>query len=323
MGANTPALTFHVLCATVYDIMLAHYGVERGLDDPQTARSYNDNIPYTPKWQEQITGVAAESVITIARQFAETAAKTEGKSMIIIGAGVNQWYNTDMTYRAAMNLLILCGTIGQSGGGWAHYVGQEKVRPQSGWATLAFASDWVRPPRHMNTTSYFYMHSDQWRYEKVKVDSLVSPLYKKDEWSKLTLLDCNIKSQRMGWLPASPEFDRNPLQLCKEAAANQMDVPSYVTSKLHSGELNLASEDLDDTKNCPKNLFIWRANLIGSSAKGVEYFMKHLLGAQNSVFGKELKIQQRTRQKKWLKKVNMLIILMQILWLFTTLCGLN
>ena len=278
-----------VLCATVYDIMLAHYGVERGLDDPQTARSYNDNIPYTPKWQEQITGVAAESVITIARQFAETAAKTEGKSMIIIGAGVNQWYNTDMTYRAAMNLLILCGTIGQSGGGWAHYVGQEKVRPQSGWATLAFASDWVRPPRHMNTTSYFYMHSDQWRYEKVKVDSLVSPLYKKDEWSKLTLLDCNIKSQRMGWLPASPEFDRNPLQLCKEAAANQMDVPSYVTSKLHSGELNLASEDLDDTKNCPKNLFIWRANLIGSSAKGVEYFMKHLLGAQNSVFGKELK----------------------------------
>jgi nitrate reductase alpha subunit len=92
-----------------------------------------------------------------------------------------------------------------------------------------------------------------------------------------------------GWLPASPEFDRNPLQLCKEAAANQMDVPSYVTSKLHSGELNLASEDLDDTKNCPKNLFIWRANLIGSSAKGVEYFMKHLLGAQNSVFGKELK----------------------------------
>jgi len=80
--------------------MLAHYGVERGLDDPQTARSYNDNIPYTPKWQEQITGVAAESVITIARQFAETAAKTEGKSMIIIGAGVNQWYNTDMTYRA-------------------------------------------------------------------------------------------------------------------------------------------------------------------------------------------------------------------------------
>lgn len=278
-----------MLCATVYDIMLAHYGVERGLNDPNAAKDYSDNAPYTPKWQEQITGVPADSVVAVARQFAETAAKTEGKSMVIIGAGVNQWYNTDMTYRAAMNLLILCGTIGKSGGGWAHYVGQEKVRPQSGWATLAFASDWIRPPRHMNTTSYFYMHSDQWRYEKVKVDSLISPLHQKDKWSELTLLDCNIKSQRMGWLPASPEFDKNPLQICQEAEANQLEVADYLTSQLQSGKIKLASEDLDQNGNSPKNLFIWRANLIGSSAKGVEYFMKHLLGAQNSVFGGDLK----------------------------------
>lgn len=278
-----------VLCATVYDIMLAHYGVERGLNDPETARDYNDDIPYTPKWQEKITGVPAERVVTVARQFADTAAKTEGKSMIIIGAGVNQWYNTDMTYRAAMNLLILCGTVGQSGGGWAHYVGQEKVRPQTGWSTIAFASDWIRPPRHMNATSYFYMHSNQWRYERVKVDNLISPLHKGDDLNKLTLLDCNIKSQRMGWLPASPEFDQNPLQICKNAAQNKMDVSEYITHKLHHNELNLASEDLDKDGNGPKNLFIWRANLIGSSAKGVEYFMKYLLGAQNSVFGEDLK----------------------------------
>lgn len=278
-----------VMCATVFDIMLAHYGVERGLNDEHTARSYEDNIPYTPKWQEQITGVAAEKVITVARQFAETAEKTEGKSMIIIGAGVNQWYNTDMTYRAAMNMLILCGTVGQSGGGWAHYVGQEKVRPQSGWATLAFASDWIRPPRHMNTTSYFYMHSDQWRYEKVKVDSMLSPLFKKERWKDLTLLDCNIKSQRMGWLPTSPEFDRSSLQICRDAEKANMKVADYITDQLHTGKLNLASEDLDKEENSPKSLFIWRANVMGSSAKGIEYFMKYLLGAQNSVFGKDLK----------------------------------
>ena len=290
-----------VLCATVFDIMLAHYGVDRNLGDSDTAKSYEDNVPYTPKWQEQITGVPADKVITVARQFADTAMKTKGKSMIIIGAGVNQWFNSDMTYRAAMNLLILCGTVGKSGGGWAHYVGQEKLRPQTGWATLAFANDWVRPPRQMNTTSYFYMHSDQWRYEKVKVDSLVSPLFKKDKWSDLTLLDCNIKSQRMGWLPSSPEFDINPLKLTKEAEKNNVDVADYITDKLHKGELNLASEDLDKDGNGPKNLFIWRANLIGSSAKGVEYFMKHLLGAQNSVFGKDLKEldQPLPQYQKW------------------------
>ena len=144
-----------VYCTTVFDLMVAHYGVDRGLDDAQTAKLYTDNIPYTPAWQEQITGVPANQVITVARQFADNAAKTEGRSMIIIGAGVNQWYNTDMTYRSAINLLMLCGTVGKSGGGWSHYVGQEKVRPQTGWGTLAFASDWVRPTRQMNSTSYF------------------------------------------------------------------------------------------------------------------------------------------------------------------------
>ena len=53
---------------------------------------------------------------------------------------------------------MMCGTVGVSGGGWAHYVGQEKLRPQTGWLMLAFALDWVRPPRQMNGTSFFYAH---------------------------------------------------------------------------------------------------------------------------------------------------------------------
>ena len=207
-----------VLCTTIFDLMVANYGVDRGFDDPNTAKAYTDNIPYTPAWQEQITGVPANQIITVARQFAENAAKTEGRSMIIIGAGVNQWYHTDMPYRSAIHLLILCGTVGQSGGGWSHYVGQEKVRPQTGWATLAFASDWCRPPRQMNSTSYFYMHSDQWRYEKVRVDEHLSPLADKKKWEELTLLDCNIQSQRMGWLPVSPQWNTNSLDICRLAA---------------------------------------------------------------------------------------------------------
>ncbi len=37
-------------------------------------------------------------------------------------------------------MLMLCGCVGQTGGGWAHYVGQEKLRPQCGWLPLASAS---------------------------------------------------------------------------------------------------------------------------------------------------------------------------------------
>lgn len=76
----------------------------------------------------------------IAREFADTAHKTHGRSMIILGAGVNHWYHMDMNYRGMINILVFCGCVGQSGGGWAHYVGQEKLRPQTGWLPLAFAT---------------------------------------------------------------------------------------------------------------------------------------------------------------------------------------
>ncbi|MCF8334464.1 MAG: molybdopterin-dependent oxidoreductase, partial [Bacteroidales bacterium] len=161
---------------TVFDLLVANYGLDRGLEDENAAQSFDDEKPYTPAWQEKITGVPRDQAITTARQFADTAAKTKGKSMIIIGAGVNHWFHTDMIYRSAINMLGLCGCVGQSGGGWAHYVGQEKVRPQTGWLPLAFALDWNRPPRQMNTTSFFYMHTDQWRYEKVGLSELISPL---------------------------------------------------------------------------------------------------------------------------------------------------
>ena len=89
-----------IYCTTAFDLLVANYGVDRGLNDDNVAKDYSDNLPYTPAWQEQITGVPANQVITIARQFAENAAKTEGKSMIIIGAGVNQWYNTDKSIKS-------------------------------------------------------------------------------------------------------------------------------------------------------------------------------------------------------------------------------
>src|SRR5690606_8401188 len=126
------------LVATVFDLTCANYGLDRGLGGSNVASSYDDDVPYTPAWQERITGVPRDRVIVVARQFAENAHKTRGKSMVIIGAAMNHWYHMDMSYRAVINMLTLCGCVGQSGGGWAHYVGQEKLRPQTGWLPLAF-----------------------------------------------------------------------------------------------------------------------------------------------------------------------------------------
>src|SRR5690606_33834457 len=132
----------------VFDIMLAQYGVGREGLPGQWSTGYDDvDTPYTPAWQEEVTSVPAEAVIRTAREFSANAEKSEGRSMIILGAGICQWYHGDATYRAILAMLMLCGCQGRNGGGWAHYVGQEKARPITGWATMASGSDWVRPPR--------------------------------------------------------------------------------------------------------------------------------------------------------------------------------
>ncbi len=286
-----------VKVATVFDLMMANYSVDQGLGGDNVAISFDDNVPYTPAWNEKVTGVPREQTIRIAREFSENADKTQGKSMVILGAAVNHWYHMDMIYRGIINMLMMCGCIGKSGGGWAHYVGQEKLRPQTGWQPLAFGLDWHRPPRHMNGTSFFYNHSSQWRYEKLEVDDILSPLADKKEWGNYSMIDCNVRSEKMGWLPSAPQFEENPLEITKQAERAGMDVKDYIVKQLKSKELKFSCEDPDNPKNFPHNMFIWRSNLLGSSGKGHEYLLKHLLGTQNAVLGNET--DKKPSEVKW------------------------
>jgi nitrate reductase / nitrite oxidoreductase, alpha subunit len=271
------------LVASVYDLIVAHYGVDRGLGG-DAAKDFDDDVPYTPAWAERVTGVPRDQIIATARDFANNAEKTNGKSMVILGAGVNHWYHMDMIYRGIINLLVFCGCVGQSGGGWSHYVGQEKLRPQTGWAPLAFALDWHRPPRQMNATSFWYAHTDQWRYEKLNISEIASPT--SDVATSGTMVDFNVRSERMGWLPSAPQLETNPLEIGR--ALNGEAAGVKVARELKSGDLRMSCEDPDNPKNFPRNLFVWRSNLLGSSGKGHEYFLKHLLGTQHGVQGKDL-----------------------------------
>ncbi len=275
------------MVATVFDLLAANYGVGPGTTADGGAHGYDQDAPYTPAWQERITGVPRDQVISVAREFATNAEKTRGKSMIIIGAAMNHWYHSDMNYRGIINMLMLCGCIGQSGGGWAHYVGQEKLRPQTGWTALAFALDWIRPPRQQNSTSFFYAHTDQWRYEKLGVDEVLSPLADKKLFGG-SMIDYNVRAERMGWLPSAPQLKTNPLQVVRDAEAAGLDPKEYAVRALKDGSLQMSCEDPDAPQNWPRNLFVWRSNLLGSSGKGHEYFLKHLLGTSHGVQGKDL-----------------------------------
>ncbi|KZL16026.1 nitrate reductase subunit alpha [Pseudovibrio sp. Ad26] len=285
------------LVASVFDLFIANYGLDRGLDDPNSAKSYDEELPYTPAWAEKITGVPKDHIITTAREFATNAEKTNGRSMVILGAGLNHWYHMDMNYRGIINLLVMCGCVGQSGGGWSHYVGQEKLRPQTGWTALAFALDWTRPPRHMNSTSFFYAHTDQWRYETLKVDEILSPTAPDGDWDA-SLIDYNIRAERMGWLPSAPQLETNSLQVAKAIEESGKEAKDYIAQELKSGGLKLSCEDPDNEANWPRNLFVWRSNLLGSSGKGHEYFLRHLLGTEHGVLGKDLGEEGRQRAKE-------------------------
>ncbi|MBO0744675.1 MAG: nitrate reductase subunit alpha, partial [Candidatus Dormibacteraeota bacterium] len=287
------------LVTTVFDLILARYGVGREGLPGGWPRGYDDPEPGTPAWQEAITSVDAELAARIGREFARSAELTRGRSMICMGAGTNHWYNSDLIYRTFLALLTLCGCEGVNGGGWAHYVGQEKVRPLTGWQTMAFALDWVRPPRHQATTPYLYLHTDQWRYEAFGAGELASPLGRGVLRGR-QFADCYALAGRLGWMPAHPAFDRNPLEVGEAAHAAGADAGEHVVRELGEGRLHFATEDPDAPENFPRVLTVWRANLLGSSGKGHEYFLKHLLGTSDpAVRAEETPPDVRPQEVRW------------------------
>ncbi|MDO8321621.1 MAG: molybdopterin-dependent oxidoreductase, partial [Phenylobacterium sp.] len=138
-----------------------------------------------------------------------------------------------------------------------------------------------------NSTSFFYAHSDQWRYETVEMSEILSPTAPEGVWDG-AMIDFNAKAERLGWLPSAPALQTNPLEVAKAAAAAGQDPKAYALAQLKSGDLKMSCMDPDDPANWPRNMFIWRSNLLGSSGKGHEYFLKHLLGASHGVQGKNL-----------------------------------
>ncbi|MEU6125415.1 nitrate reductase subunit alpha [Streptomyces sp. NPDC047123] len=283
------------LVTTVFDLLLAQYGVGRaGLPGTWPASYEDAGAPGTPAWQEAHTSVPAAKCVKIAREFAATAEKSRGRCMILMGAGTNHWFHSETIYRSFLALLQLTGCQGRNGGGWAHYVGQEKCRPATGWATLASANDWSRPPRQMIGAAYWFLNTDQWRYDKFAADVLSSPLGE-GRFAGMTGADCLALSARAGWMPSYPTFDRNSLDLGETTG----DPVGNVVDELKAGTLKFACEDPDAPENWPRVLTLWRANLLGSSAKGAEYFTKHLLGTHSSLRAEEATPEERPTTVTW------------------------
>ncbi|RMG33760.1 MAG: nitrate reductase subunit alpha [Methanobacteriota archaeon] len=281
-----------VYVATSLDLLFGHFGLSRGLNGEYPADYDDETSPYTPAWQEKFTGIGRDTVIKLAREFATNAENTEGRSMVITGAGVNHWYYNSLMYRGPITALILTGCVGKNGGGLNHYVGQEKLTLMTSWLSVAMATDWVGPPRVQQTPTWHYIHSDQFRYEGDF--SEYASLPNGTKYGKGNVADHIARAVRNGWMPFYPQFNKSPLKIIEEAkAAGYTDddgIKKYVAEKINSGELKLSVEDPDAPENWPRVFFIWRGNALMSSAKGHEYFLRHYLGTHdNSIKDEEAK----------------------------------
>lgn len=131
-------------------------------------------------------GVPAEDIAVLARDFA-----TRRPAMIIHGAGINHWYHNDLLNRAMILIVALTGNVGKNGGGFNHYVGQERIWPEHGFKLLAFPEG-GKKQRFQNTTLWTYCHSQQ--HDPHRIDGKPIEHY-------------ILESVRNGWMPLWPAQD--------------------------------------------------------------------------------------------------------------------
>jgi nitrate reductase alpha subunit len=137
-----------------------------------------------------VTGVGAGVITEIATEIGAAGMSSGGQVMIMHGAGTNHWYHNDLNNRAMLLMLSLLGAIGKNGGGFNHYVGQEKIWPSAGLGKLSFPQGGAHQ-RFQPTTLWTHVHaelSDQ-----------------PTEVSGKSTRDYMFESVANGWMPLYPE----------------------------------------------------------------------------------------------------------------------
>ena len=212
------------LVTTVLDLMLATYGVARDGLPGDWPEDYDDaRAPYTPAWQEAITGVDRRLAVKVAREFARNAEVSGGRSMICMGAGhqplVPLRRDLPLVHRAAAAVRLRrdqrrrLGALRRPGED-PHVRGLADARVRAGLAAPAApgAGHVVVLPAHRAVAL------------RPAAPGARSPRRSaRGLFDGQTAIDAHAKAVRMGWMPSFPTFDRNPLDLADEAEAAGVD----------------------------------------------------------------------------------------------------
>jgi nitrate reductase alpha subunit len=137
----------------------------------------------------------------------------------------------DMNYRGIINMLVMCGCVGQSKAAAGRTMsGQEKLRPQTGWTAARLCAR-LEPAAAPDEFDQLLLCP----YRPVALREAgrcrnLSPLAEPGDWGG-SLIDYNVRAERMGWLPSAPQLRTNPLQVAAGAKAAGIPVADYVAKR--------------------------------------------------------------------------------------------
>ncbi|EEB2776193.1 nitrate reductase subunit alpha [Salmonella enterica subsp. enterica serovar Typhimurium] len=243
------------------------------MNDPQKCQSYKQVRGHggfiRSNWKELNQLIAAANVWTI---------KTYGPDRV---AGFSPIPAMSMvSYAAGTRYLSLLGGTCLSFYDWYCDLppaspmtwGEQTDVPESAdWYNSAYIIAWgSNVPQTRTPDAHFFTEV---RYKGTKTIA-ITPDY--SEVAKL----CDQ------WL--APQLNLNPLSVKASADKAGLSAADYTVQALKSGAIRFACEQPDSGHNHPRNLFVWRSNLLGSSGKGHEYMLKYLLGTDSGIQGEAL-----------------------------------
>ena len=295
---------------TVLDLLLAQYGVARaGLPGTwprageSDVRGYDDPaVPATPAWQEQHTGVPAAQVVRLAREWAQNAIDTEGRGMILLGcrhqplvplrpdlsrdAAAHHDHRHAGPQRRRLGALRRAGEDPPDHGLPAH-----GVRPGLAPPAAAHEPDRLLVREHLASTA---------TTPSTPTTSTPAPGSSPGK----TVMDLLAQSVRLGLdrrrtRPSTAAACRWPTTPRRPARRRRRTSPQQLKAGAAAVRGRGPRGTRTTTRGCCR---LWRSNLLGSSAKGNEYFLRHLLGTDSAATAVEAPPDKRPRDVVWAEK---------------------
>ena len=283
---------------TVLDLALAHYGVAREGLPGEWPAGYDDPAPCTPAWQEPITGVDRHLAARVAREFARNAEVTRGavddrdgrgdQPLVSLRSGLPDVPGAGDAVRLRGRQRRRLGALRRPGEGpAAGGLADARVRARLGAPAAPPVGHAVLLPGHRPVAL------------RALPARRTSPRRSGAGCSTGATSPTSTRSAR-GWAGCRriPSFDRSTLDLVDEAERAGRRPGRARRLRAARGAAALRVRGPRRAREPPQGDDACGAsNLLGSSGKGHEYFLKHLLGTtENAVRAEESPPELRPRE---------------------------